>query len=183
MLSEFQKRKLCLRFYMNDTSKDGFVELADFEQQGQKVAELQGIQPGSTVYEKILSSYRALWETYWKPADADGDNKVTLDEYLNIANATIARYKDEKNEKTKLLPSQGIFDSIDLDGDGEICLQEYTIYLKAVGRSEEDAKIAFSKIDTNGDGKLCRDEFAIALLEYHVSDNPQAPANWFFGSY
>ena len=54
MLTEFQKRKLSLRFYMADTSKDGIVELVDFEQQGQKVAEFRGIQPGSTEYEKIL---------------------------------------------------------------------------------------------------------------------------------
>ena len=63
MLSEFQKRKLALRFYMVDTSKDGIVELADFEQQGQKLAELRGIQPGSTDYEKIISASLDEWET------------------------------------------------------------------------------------------------------------------------
>ncbi|MEG4207179.1 EF-hand domain-containing protein [Microcoleus sp. Pol7_A1] len=183
MLTEFQKRKLTLRFYMNDTSKDGIVELADFEHQGQKVAELRGIQPGSTEYEKIISTYVLLWETYWKPADADGDNQVTVDEYLKFGDILIAANKDAKNEKTKLGPSQAVFDTVDINGDGEIDLKEYAIYLKAVGRSEEDAKIAFSKIDKDGDGKLSRDEFAIALYDYHTSNDPQDPANWAFGSY
>jgi juvenile hormone diol kinase len=180
MLSEFQKRKLALRFYMLDTSKDGIVELADFEHHGQKLAELRGIQPGSTEYEKILSASVASWETFWKPADADGDNKVTLEEYLKSADILIAA---NTGEETKFRVDKGCFDSVDIDGNGEITLKEYTIYLKSLGRSEEDAKIAFSKIDTNGDGKLSRDEFSIALYEYHASNDPQAPANWFFGSY
>ncbi|MEG4576767.1 EF-hand domain-containing protein [Microcoleus sp. N3A4] len=180
MLTEFQKRKLSLRFYMADTSKDGIVELADFEQQGQKVAELRGIQPGSTEYEKIISAYRNIWSIYWEGADTDGDNKVTLEEYLKFADVVIAVKTDEK---TKLEQVKALFDVIDADGNGEIELKEYAIYLQAVGKSEEDAKIAFSKIDTNGDGKLSRDEFAIALYEYHASNDPQDPANWVFGSY
>jgi len=178
MLSEFQKRKLALGFYMFDTSKDGIVELADFEHHAQKLAELRGIQPGSTDYEKILSASLAKWETFWKPADTDGDNKITLDEYLKSAEILIAA---NTGEKTNFRVDKGTFDSVDIDGNGEITLKEYTIYLKSLGRSEEDAKIAFSKIDTNGDGKLSRDEFGIALYEYHASNDPQAPGNWFFG--
>ena len=178
MLSEFQKRKLALRFYMLDTSKDGIVELADFEQQGQKLAELRGIQPGSTDYDKIISASVADWETHWKPADADGDNKITLDEFLKSADILIAA--NTGAQKNSMVP-QGFFDSVDIDGNGEITLKEYTIFLKSLGRSEEDAKIAFSKIDTNGDGKLSRDEFGIVLYEYHASNDPQAPGNWFFG--
>jgi juvenile hormone diol kinase len=181
MLTEFQKRKLTLRFYMADTSKDGIVELADYEQQGQKVAELRGIQPGSTEYEKIISAYRGIWETYWKGADADGDDKVTVDEYLKFVEDHVIAVKPD--EKTKLEQVKALFEIIDIDGNGEIELKEYAIYLKAVGKSEEDAKIAFSKIDTNGDGKLSRDEFATALHEYHVSNDPESPANWVFGSY
>jgi juvenile hormone diol kinase len=183
MLTEFQKRKLALRFYMNDISKDGIVELADLEQQGQKVAELRGIQPGSTEYDQIISTYTNLWQTYWQGADTDGDNKITLEEYLSISDRTITANKEKTNESTKLAQSQAIFDSIDIDGNGTISLKEYTIYLQAVGRSEEDAKIAFSKIDTNGNGELSRDEFAFALYEYHAGNDPQAPSNWFFGSY
>ncbi|MBD1829154.1 EF-hand domain-containing protein [Microcoleus vaginatus GB1-A2] len=180
MLSEFQKRKLALRFYMLDTSKDGILELADFEQHGQKLAELRGIQPGSTDYEKIMSAALYNWETYWKPADADGDNKITLDEFLKSADILIAA---KTTEKTNYQVQKGLFDSVDIDGDGEITLKEYTLFLNSFGRSEEDAKIGFSKIDTNGDGKLSRDDFSIALYEYNTGNDPQAPANWFFGSY
>jgi Ca2+-binding EF-hand superfamily protein len=180
MVSEFQKRKLSLRFYMVDTSKNGIVELSDFEHQGQKVAELRGIQPGSAEYEEIISAYIGIWETYWKGADTDGDNAITVDEYIKFTERAIAA---KAEGKVQLVTGKDVFDTLDINGDGEIDLKEYAIYLKALGRSEEDAKIAFFKIDRDGDGKLSRDEFATAMYDYHTSNDPQDPANWAFGSY
>jgi juvenile hormone diol kinase len=181
MLTEFQKRKLSLRFYMIDASKDGIVELSDFELQAKNVAELRGVKLDSPEYQQILSAYTAAWESHWKPADTNSDNKVTVDEYLKWSDTIITA--PTEGEELDLSRPQAFFDSIDADGSGDLDLKEYTIFLKAVGRSEEDAKIAFSKIDTNGDGKISRYEFAFAMNEYHASNDPEAPGNWFFGSY
>ena len=163
---------------MYDTSKDGIVTRANFEKLGQNIAELRGIQRGSAEYEKVLSASLARWEEYWKPGDTDGDDKVTLDEYLKFTDTVIAA---NVGKETDYRVDKGNFDSIDADGNGEISLKEFAIYLKSMGRSEEDAKFAFSKLDLNGDGKLSRDEFGRALYEYYSVNDPQAPGNWFFG--
>src|SRR4028119_873773 len=81
MLSEFQKRKLALGFYKYDLSKDGIVEAKDLELLAHKVADLLKVKQGDADREKIVSAYKALWDTVFKPGDTDGDNKVTFDEY------------------------------------------------------------------------------------------------------
>ena len=180
MLSEFQKRKITLAFYKFDTSKDGVVKLEDWDLLGKKVAELQGIKPGEANYQKITSAYRGAWDAFFKPADQDSDNKVTLEEYLNACDRL---FQTPNAAETSMVSDRAVFDAIDLDGTGKIDVHEYAIYLKSLGLSEEDAKVAFSKLDLDSDGFISRDEFALNLFAYYQSDDPQAVANWFYGSY
>lgn len=181
MPTEFQKRKLALAFYKYDSSKDGVLESSDLELQGQKVAELLDVKQGDADYEKILSIYRKVWEVYFKPADRDGDDKITLDEYIKGVEPYYSN--NDKLYNSSLEVNKIIFDSIDLDGSGQIDRREYGVFLKSLGVSEEDANRAFEKIDTDGNGYISRDEFAKNLTDYFISNDPQSPANWFYGSY
>jgi len=181
MVTEFQKRKIFLAFYKFDTSKDGIVDVSDWELQAKRVAEALDVKPGTSDYEEILKAYRNAWDGYFKPADTDGDGKVTSEEYFN----TFAPFIAEGNaslEKAMTL-NQGVFDAIDLDGSGKIDAKEFRIYFKGLNLSEEDAKVAFSKLDTSGDGTISREEFAQAMYEYFTSNDPDARGNWFYGSY
>jgi len=76
-----------------------------------------------------------------------------------------------------------MFDAVDLDGDGVISIKEYNIVLKAQGCSDEDSRHAFAKLDLDGDGRISREEYARAIYDYHVSNDPNAPGNWFYGSF
>ncbi len=181
MPSEFQKRKLALAFYKYDISKDGIVEAADLELQGHKVADLLKIQKGDAKREKIVSAYKGVWEAYFKPGDKDGDNQVTLDEY---AKALEPYYSNTGNSHESALEvNKTVFDSIDLDGSGQIDSVEYAVFLRSLGVSEAEANAAFERLDSNRDGYLSRDEFAKNLADYFTSDDPEATANWFYGSY
>ena len=180
MLSEFQKRKIALAFYKYDTSKDGFVELSDLELQGKKVAELQNVKPGSAEYEKIMSAYKGVWDNYIQSQDEDGDNKVTLDEFTK----STEQFINAGNSASTAVDVNGaVFDSIDLDGSGKIDSIEFSLYLRAVGLSETDAKAAFEKLDTDRDGFIFREDFAQKAYEYYTSNDPEAPGNWFYGSF
>jgi len=181
MPSEFQKRKLALAFYKYDLSKDGILEAKDLELQGHKVADLLKVKQGDAEREKIVSAHKAVWDAYFKPGDTDGDNKVTLDEY---AKAVEHYYSNPGNSHELALEvNKSVFDSIDLNGNGQIDSVEYAVFLISLGVSEADAKVAFERIDTNGDGYISRDEFAKNQVDYFLSDDPEAAANWFYGSY
>lgn len=179
-MTEFQRRKLALMFYRVDTSKDGYVERSDWEHQGQRIAELQGMKSGTAEYGRVISAYGALWDTYFRLADADGDGKVSLDEYLAGVEQFIAL---QGYSEDGLAKNRAMFDAVDLDGDGVISIKEYVIVLKAQGCSDEDSRLAFSKLDLDRDGKISREEYARAIYDYHVSDDPNAPGNWFYGSF
>jgi juvenile hormone diol kinase len=181
MLSEFQKRKLALAFYKYDLSKDGIVEAKDLELLGHKVADLLKVKQGDAQREKIVSAYKAVWDAFFKPGDMDGDNKLTLDEYAKVAEYY---YPNMDNLlESALEPHKSVFDSIDLNGNGQIDSVEYAVFLIPLGVSEADAKVAFERIDTNGDGYISRDEFAKNHIDYFISEDPEAAANWFYGSY
>ncbi|MDY6783338.1 MAG: EF-hand domain-containing protein [Cyanobacteriota bacterium] len=180
MPTEFQKRKLALAFYKYDTSKDGFVEASDLELQGQKVADLLGVKQDDAERDRIISAYRLVWEAYFKPGDRDGDNKITLEEYIK---GIEPYYSNDGKDNSALEVNKVVFDSIDLDGSGQIDSAEYGVFLRSLGISKEEADFAFQKIDTDGNGYISRDEFAKNLADYFLSDDPQDPANWFYGSF
>lgn len=80
----------------------------------------------------------------FKRLDADGNGKVTLQEYINRS-----RWKDETKAKA-------IFNATDRNGDGVITREEY-IENRTI---TEDAKKIFSEIDKNSNGILTEQEFA-----------------------
>jgi len=181
MPSEFQKRKLALGFYKYDLSKDGIVEAKDLELLAHKVADLLKLKQGDAERKKIVSAYKAVWDAIFKPGDTNGDNKVTFEEYAKAGEHYYANTYNSIESALELHKS--VFDSIDLNGNGQIDSFEYGVFLMSLGISEADAKVAFERIDTNGDGYISREEFAKNQVDYFLSDDPEAPANWFYGSY
>jgi hypothetical protein len=77
----------------------------------------------------------------------------------------------------------GIFDVIDRDADGQISVQDYTLYFEAWGLDEDLAKQAFSQIDLSGDGRLSRSSFIQFSSDFFMSDDPALPGSRLFGPY
>ena len=81
MLTELQRKKLPNLFNLHDLDKNGVIEQADFEQFTQMVCDNQGIEIGSSEYEKLNERYMALWNGLSAMADTNQDNQVTLHEW------------------------------------------------------------------------------------------------------
>jgi Ca2+-binding EF-hand superfamily protein len=43
------------------------------------------------------------------------------------------------------------------------------------------ADVAFAKLDLDGDGHISRDEFAELYVDYFTTEDPEAPARYFWG--
>ena len=182
MLSDILQKKLTRHFQFRDLNKDGFVERADWEQCARNLAALRGWQPGSAEYEDVMAQHVAMWTTFWQPADQDQDGKVILEEYLHLAE-TQRRLGFEYEMKQIARLFAAIFDTIDLDGDGQISRDEYKLFFEAWGIDTALAEAAFSRMDFNADGRLSREVFLQYGSNFYISDEPDVVGNYLFGPY
>lgn len=181
MLSELLKKKLTRHFHFQDLDRDGFVQRADWEQCARNLAEIRAWSPDSPEYEAIMARHVQIWTNFWKPADLDNDDRVSLDEYLQLAE----RQRTQGFFSLDLISDLfgAIFEILDLDGDGKITLQDYKHYFTAWGLAEELAEEAFLHLDLSGDGRLSRSIFIQFGANFFISDEPHMPENWLFGPY
>lgn len=175
-LSPFVQRKLALAFYRFDQSKDGLVKEDDFVQYGEKVAALLTVPKDSETYKKVCAAYMSFWNDYFEPSASDG--VVTLQAYIEATTRFAGMPQSEAMAKKG---NAVIFDSIDLDGSGQISRAELVLFLQPMGVSEQDANVAFGHMDRDGDGHISREEFAQNLTDYYLSDDRESPGNWFYG--
>lgn len=179
-ISNFVKRKLAMGFYRFDRDKNGVVEEADFVQLGTAVADRQGVPAESERYQKIVAAHRRWWDAYFKGGDADGDGKVTLEEFWANVGRWIDTSSDAIAEATGEI--ELLFDAIDGNGNGMINADEFSTYLQAYGLTDADARTAFAHLDRDKSGSISRGEFARSMVEYYISES-RGPSEWFYGGH
>jgi juvenile hormone diol kinase len=184
MLSQLLQKKHTNNFRIYDIDGSGFVELADLESCANNLAKLRNWEADSSEFIELQAKYSAIWTNFWQPADINGDGKVSLDEYLKVADNSISNFSNstalQDAHKNK---ANVIFDILDASNDGQISLTEYKQFCVAIGLNEKDAEIAFAHLDQNGDGYISRDEYLQASKEFHTSDDLNASGNFLYGYY
>ena len=181
MLSDTMKRKLTHHFKFQDFDQDNFVTQEDWENAAKKLAEAQTLEPDSAGYENLVKKHIQMWETFWKPADQDGDGKVSLEEFLKLADQQRGRGAFSMSQITELFET--IFSVLDLDGDKHIMLQDYRSFFKAWGVDEKLAEPAFSSLDFSKDGLVSKMMFVQSGATFFTSDEPNDFGNLMFGPY
>ena len=184
MLSQLLQKKNTKNFQVYDLDRSGFVELADLELCASNLAKLRNWEPESSEFLELKTNYSAIWTNFWQPADISGDGKVSLEEYLNLADSSISNFPNstvlQDAHKNK---ADVIFNILDASNDGQISLREYQQFCVAVGLTQKDAETAFAHLNRNANGHISRDEYLQASQEFHISDDLNAAGNWLYGSY
>jgi len=181
MLSDTLKKKLTHHFNFQDRDKDTFVEQSDWEQCAQNLAKKRGWKPESKEYKDILEKHIQVWNSFWKPADQDEDGKVSLEEFLQLADQQRIKGGFSLSLITELFGI--IFDAINLDNDRYITLEDYKNYFKAWEVDESLAKPAFSSLDLSGDNRVSRMAFIQCAVNFFNSDEKEEFGNLLFGPY
>ena len=181
MLTELQRRKLTRVFQQTDFNQDGFVETTDYEQIGARVSQFLGLAPGSPEDGAIRDGYLGMWRNLQPLADKDGDNKVTEEEYVAALGALLGQ--KEYFEAWIRSTVNNILEWEDRDRDGRVSQAEYVGFMQVYSIANDEATRAFQRLDRDGDGYLTREELMQNTKEFFLSDDPEAPGNWMFGSY
>lgn len=178
MLTELQQRKLTRMFNAFDADHNGSLEFADFEAQIANLARQSGMSAGSEEYESVQSSYRAAWDHLRQFADADRDEHVKLDEWLQYC-SELVQSPDRFEQGIGAIVNLDI-KQLDRDGDGLISQAEF-VSLRA--SLDADKETIFQRFDRDGDGYISGDELTELFRQFFLSDDPDAPGNLWYGPF
>lgn len=181
MLTEFQRKKFTNHFHIRDTDNDGIVTLGDYHQFSENVAAMLEWAADSPEKQRLDGIHQGVWTFFWKPADSNDNDQVSLEEHLNMMNMMILRSKDPEVLAASEKHSVGLFEAFDFDGDGKISATEYKQFFQAAGMESAWSQESFAKMDTDNDGMISREEFVMYHQQFFSSDDPAAPGNWFYG--
>lgn len=181
MLTELQKRKLTKLFTLYDVNHSGDINLSDFEQIIQKIAQFRSWVTDSFDYEELSHKYYYHWIHIKGEMDRDRNNKLSLDEWLKYYDNLLENRSKYEQEIKSLMGL--IYDIFDRDGDGHINQKELEEFLTTYNVSPIHAENILSVLDHNEDGLIDKSEFFKMLDEFHYSDDPDAPGNQMFGPY
>lgn len=176
MLSEYHRKKLLHHFRCLDADNSGFIAKEDAEIFAERFAKLRNAEPGSEIHKNLLSQWLYVWENFWSKADADGDGKVSPEEFCQ----GIEKQVSSPDFSDPLIET--LFDIVDLDSNGQISQQEHRLFLGAFEMDAETSAFVFSKLDINQDGILTKEEFVSAKKQFLTEKEPGAVGNWFWGN-
>jgi len=94
-------------------------------------------------------------------ADKDGDNEVSLSEFVGLLSSTPASSESAMSKFLNYCVQQA-FNIIDTDRDGAISFTELSISLRAAGFSDQEIQTVFALADHDRDGE-------VSLLELQSS--------------
>ncbi|MFG2000586.1 EF-hand domain-containing protein [Spirillospora sp. NPDC048911] len=181
MTETFLERKIARCFDLLDRNSDGDLSRDDCVALARAAADASGFAAESEDAWRVRDGYVRLWEVLLAPMDADGDGRVSRSEYV----AAVAGLSDDPDGYADSLgvAVDAFVEAGDADRDGRLSQPEFLTLYRATFPSlgQEEILEAFGHLDRDGDGHITRQELSDSIREYLLSDDVNAPGNWFLG--
>lgn len=178
-MHDLLRQKITHLFNLMDRNHDGFLDRSDFELLGGAYGRAFGLSSGTPEHQEIVDRQLQGWDHAVSKLDADGDGRVTLQEYV-VGTGHLA--SDEASfEQFVVAMARSALSLSDRDGDGRLNLAEITAQLGVHGASAAEAAESFSRLDRDGDGAVTIEELVENTREYFHSTDPGARGNWILG--
>lgn len=112
-------------------------------------------------------------------ADASGDGRIDFDEWCSIVGEVLDdgdRYAAFVNPIV-----DSVFSMLDQDGDGMISEEEYSAVWQAGAHDDDDGAAVYRRLLGDGARSMSIDDMRNLLERFFRSQDPDEPANLFFG--
>ncbi len=147
-------------FAMMDADRDGVISAHDYLSRIDRTVQATG----RAADDPLVVTARAEGQKAWRAMDANGDGKLTFDEYDAWVDA-------DKFDNICRFALGSLFDLADTDGDGALDKTEFTMLRTALNNPPGNAAAAFDALDADGDGRVGRDAYLAAIRAYIVGDS------------
>ncbi|XP_013112255.1 sarcoplasmic calcium-binding protein [Stomoxys calcitrans] len=172
--SEFWRRKMRTLHRILDINRDGVISFDDFKLLHKRFTDLGHLN------EELSAEFLHVMEETWKEqfGEITPYNLINADQFLTDLHH---RLNDKKMFKTmgKFLPY--LFKAVDYDHSGHLDLDQYKLFFRCLGLSNEDAAISFAVIDKNGDGQLSLKEFVHLGRQFFITEDESKISKMFWG--
>lgn len=150
------------RFMLFDVDGNGYLERDDYESLAHRLAEGFGVPMSSPKGQAVLDGSLALWHELLRCTDADGDQRISPEEFRFAVRAGALR--DREGLDAAIVPAaRAVLDLCDADGDGELDRDDLTRLLTLCGLPAGQAGEIFTELDADGSGSLSLGELTGAL--------------------
>ena len=179
MLTDLQRRKIRHLFDVYDARGNGYLDRDDYEALAHAAAAARGHAPGSDAHEAITHAFYTRFRRLEAIADFSRDGRVSVDEWVDFFEIVL---EDAAAFEQVVGATVGfVFELFDLNDDAMLDARELARLRRAFGIPADDGDALFARLDTNGDGRLSAREAREAIATFFRSDDPDTPANEFFG--
>ena len=181
MLTDIQRAKQSRYFELVDVDNDGYVTASDWAEVGRNLASLRGFQQNSPGSDAIVAVMGTVWTNLSHYCSDPLRGRASLEDWFRFEDERAVNCDDAWYDLYVNTVVRGVFDLLDEDSDGWIGRNELIDLMMSFWVEPRDALLAFERMDTDADGRLGREEFVERVVEFHKSNDPDAPGNWLFG--
>uniref|UniRef100_A0A1B6K522 EF-hand domain-containing protein n=1 Tax=Homalodisca liturata TaxID=320908 RepID=A0A1B6K522_9HEMI len=172
--SEFWRRKMRTFHGLLDINKDGVISFDDLQILVDRFVDLGHLSPQHQ--KEFYNVIKTMWEERW--GSIGPYNLVTTEQYLEDMHH-VMNDKQLRKKVHNFLPY--LFKALDKDKSGLISVEEYKLFYKCLGLTDEAAIVSFSVIDENCDGQLSLKEFVKLGRDFFLSEDQERPSRMFWG--
>ncbi len=180
-LSDLVHAKQVHYFRLVDVDGDGLITASDWAEIGRNLASMRRLKLGTPAHDAVMSTMGLVWANLSPYSSYPDRSKVTEDDWLRFEIERVIYCDDDWYEVYVNTIVKNVFRLLDTENTGFIGRGEYMDLALSFWVKPQNAVIAFEKMDADGDGRIGYEEFIGRVLEYHRSEDPEAPGNWLFG--
>jgi Ca2+-binding EF-hand superfamily protein len=163
--------KAGIAFDCCDLDHDGFLGTVEIVKVAAAVCDRLGFPAGSPERDRIRVAYDLAWRNALALIDADGDGRISRDEYIGYA-------LSPDSDRAAFLSAvawpvaEAVFDAVDRDGDERLNRREYLRLWLAFDPEGRGSTWALHMLEGSSDGHLTKDVFARAVYEFYYGEDP-----------